>query len=176
MNQESMSLRSAYVELLSSMDTKYHLTITFPMHTSKASCQNLLNLLLKNLNRRIYKKRYDKGQSYIQGAVIKEHTYAMDTDHYHILVVDDHHLPDYERMKNLIEKQLQLLGNDEIHTKKKNYIAGYCLQHYYNSGSNNLEEYLTKQFEKVPSFPLQAADAVGLLGNGRVMFGSSVKL
>lgn len=170
MTQDTDKLREAYTELLSSMNTKYHLTITFPMHTSLRNCEALLNRLVLNLNRAIYKKRYDKGKSFIQGVAVREHTFAMNTDHYHILLVDDGYLPDYERMNTLIEKQLRLLGNDSLHTKKKNYITRYRLQNYFNNGDDRLEGYVTKQFEGSVGGLRKTDGAVGLLGGGSVMF------
>tara|TARA_R110000822_G_scaffold87042_1_gene202650 strand:- start:460 stop:876 length:417 start_codon:yes stop_codon:yes gene_type:complete len=128
-------------------------------------------MLIKNLNRKIYKKRYDQGKSCIQGVAVRERTPELSTDHFHMIIENSNSLPGYERFDALLKHQIQLLGgNSRYGTPKKNYIADYKLQNYYNSGDNKLEAYLTKNFNALGR-PLDLIiDDIGIMGDS-VMFG-----
>lgn len=157
---------------LDTSDTKYHLTISFPLGTNEIKTKEVLNLLIKHLNRSIYKKRYDRGQSFINGFAIREPTPSMNTDHYHILMVDDGWLPDYNRMDSLINKHVKYLHNSlNKRPIKKNYISSHLLQEYYNDGNNGLENYLLKQIDYRPNSIQKTTDSIGTLGVGNVLFG-----
>lgn len=165
-------LKDKLVNWLDLLDTKYHLTISFPLGTNEIKTKEVLNLLIKHLNRSIYKKRYDRGQSFINGFAIREPTPSMNTDHYHILMVDDGWLPDYSRMDSLIGKQVKYLHNSlNKRPIKKNFISSHLLQEYYNDGNNGLENYLLKQIDYRPNPIQKVTDSIGTLGVGNVLFG-----
>ena len=96
----------------------------------------------------------------------------MNTDHYHILMVDDGWLPDYSRMDSLISKQVKYLHNSlNKRPIKKNFISSHLLQNYYNDGNNGLENYLLKQIDYRPNSIQKVIDSIGTLGVGNVSFG-----
>lgn len=165
-------LKDKLVNWLDSLDTKYHLTISFPLGTNEIKTKEVLNLLIKHLNRSIYKKRYDRGQSFINGFAIREPTPSMNTDHYHILMVDDGWLPDYKRMDSLISKQVKYLQSRPTErVVKRNFISSHLLQDYYNKGNNGLENYLLKQIDYRSNSIQKVNDSIGTLGKGNVLFG-----
>jgi hypothetical protein len=125
-------------------------------------------VLLKHLNRRIYKNRYTRGEEFIKGFAISEFEFG-ETEHFHILIQDHSgYLPAYERFKELINAQVCYLNG----SWKKNFIRKYQLDNYYNGeGLNKLEKYLTKDFKKMEKSPLVVSDSIGLLSEGDVCFG-----
>lgn len=152
--------------------TCFHLTLSFPYSTSEVRTRHLLNTFLKHLNRRIFKHQYDEGYKYIDGFVIREYTYGMETDHFHILMAEINRLPDYDRMKQLIQQQVDYLKPTKTDLwSKKNYIKDFLLQDYINDGTNALENYLTKQFDWKSSSLEQVVDSIGTLGPDDVAFG-----
>lgn len=160
------------VNWLSSLNIKYHLTLAMRESTSEVQCRNLLNETLKHLNRRIYKGRYSRGESYLKGFAIREDTLGYDTEHYHLLILHGDWVPEYDRMNQLVRDQVMYFDHDqERKINKKGRITSYQLQKYFNKGDDGLESYLTKQFEFLSS-PLQRGfDAIGILGPGKVSFG-----
>lgn len=169
---EKMKAKQVLSEWMSKSNTKYQLTITFPKFTDEVWTRRLLNTLIKNLNRSIYKKRFSESKSCIKGFAIRERKKEMMTDHYHILFVDDGWLPDEERMKHLIDKHVNLLKIDpKTGKRRKHYIADAFLQNYYNLGDDDLEIYLSKQFEFLSVDIQQALDSIAVLDFGDVAFG-----
>ena len=158
-------VRNSWVEWLNALNTKYHLTITFAKNTNRKECERLLNLLISHLNRRIYKKRYDKGLSCLKGVAVRERTHSMNTDHFHILIQDGEFVPDRDRLQQLIEGQKAMLSGEG----RANSIETCCLQDYFDRGGMRLERYVTKNFEK--GMGVRASETIGLLGNGAVAFG-----
>lgn len=119
-NTNKKELKKAFEQMMAEFDTKYHLTITFPVNTSDKVCNQLLNQIINHLNRRIYVKRYTRGESFIQGFVIQEITYGMNTKHYHMIIGDESgYLPDFDRMDKLLESQIKYLGNDSALVRKE---------------------------------------------------------
>lgn len=96
----------------------------------------------------------------------------METDHFHILMAEINRLPDYDRMKQLIQQQVDYLKPTKTDLwSKKNYIKDFLLQDYINDGTNALENYLTKQFDWKSSSLEQVVDSIGTLGPDDVAFG-----
>lgn len=170
--QAREEIKSQHVKWLASFDTKHHLTLTFPKDTNEYWTRRLLNQTIRHLNRSIYKGRYRRGESYLNGFAIRERTFAMNTDHYHILIHEGTYVPEREVLNHIMRKQVEYTKGHSIKGfKKKNYLADHYLQPYINEGKDRLENYLLKQFEFL-SHPLQKAyDAIGILGPDEVSFG-----
>lgn len=167
-----MFIKKEVVKWLSKQNIKYHLTITFPKFTDEKWTRRLLNTLIKNLNRAIYKKRFSEGKSCLKGFAIRERSKKMMTDHYHILFSDNAWLPKTDKMEHLIDKQVRFLKTDlKTGKKKKYYIQDYLLQNYYNHGDDGLENYVSKQFEYLSIDIQKIKDSIGPLGFGDVVFG-----
>ena len=47
----------------------------------------LLNRFVLHLNRRLYKRRFEKGEMYLEGIVVCEPTPELYTIHYHVLIL-----------------------------------------------------------------------------------------
>ncbi|NQV70911.1 MAG: hypothetical protein HQ498_12870 [Pseudohongiella sp.] len=179
---DKILLRTEYINWMASFDHRYVLTISFPNRTNHYQTRRLLNLFLKHLNRKIFKNRYRRGLSFIEGFAVREPTPTEDTDHYHILIFDEGKwLPDKERFEELILKEAARFREDrrDIGDRKKcrfgrklNYIKTVDLQDYYNIFESNLaERYTTKNFGRV-HIPWDIAnDSIGLLTKGDVEFG-----
>lgn len=163
------SLKAGYISWMASPNNRYHLTISFPRDTFHNETRRLLNKLITHLNRRIFKGRYKNGLSYLQGFAVREITYSLYTDHYHIILVDEEmNLPNYARFKELIEKEINRFRS----SGERNFIKSFKLQDYYNSeGDDFLETYLTKQFRYSSISIEQASDSIGVLSVDRVEFG-----
>jgi len=160
------------VKWLSLLNIKYHLTLSMREETSESQCRNLLNEALKHLNRRIYKGRYLKGKSNLEGLAIREDTLGYNTEHYHLLILHGDWVPEYDRMNHLVRGQVMYFDHDQVRKiNKKNRITSYKLQKYFNEGDDGLESYLTKQFEFLSNPFQKAFDSIGILGNGKVAFG-----
>lgn len=166
------SFKEEVVKWLSGFETKYHLTITFPKYMDEKWSRKLLNQFLTHLNRKTYKNRYNRGESFINGFAIREKTYGMGNDHYHILLHENKWLPERDEMTAFLNKQIKYFrSNYERGLIKKQYINDYYLQDYRNEGDDSLENYLSKKFEFL-SVPLQEAyDSIGVLGVNGVDFG-----
>lgn len=169
--QQREEIKSQCVRWLARFDTKYHLTLNFPKDTNEYWTRRLLNQSLKHLNRSIYKDRYSRGESYLEGFAVRERTFAMNTDHYHILIHDGPFVPGALAIENRMRKQVEYTKRNSIRGLRKNHLAGYKLQPYINEGNDGLENYLTKQFEWLSNPVQKAHDAIGILGSGEVMFG-----
>jgi len=140
---ETEQCRTAITHIMKNMNTRYHLTLSFTYGVNERKSNELLNLLLKFINRSILKKRYNDGNQFIDGMVIREKTFAKENFHYHILVSDKQkRLPDTESMKKLIEKKIDLVNR---RFDPANQISAFLLQEYYRE---SLEDYLTKVFNK----------------------------
>lgn len=164
--------RKEVVKWLASQNTRYHLTITFIEETSEEWNRKLLNKLLKQMNRNIYKSRYIKGQNYIKGLAIREATRGFNTDHYHLMLMDHEWMPEFHRMNELIGKHINYFGyNEQNKHCKRNFISTYKLQDYYNLGNDGLENYLTKNFEFLCKPVQECIDSIGTLTGGDVIFG-----
>ena len=164
--------RSAYIELLAGLDTRYQLTLSFTKGTFETKSKELLNEFLKRVNRKIYKGRYNRGETFLRGFVVREFTYGMDTDHYHILIEDSPYMPNTKRMEAIIDKKVAGLNKSLRNDKRSNScIESAYLQDYYNEGDNKLEKYLTKVFEKQSYSIEKAADCIGYLTDSKVDFG-----
>lgn len=163
-------LRTAYQKMMREMSTRYHLTVTFKYGMNERVCNERLNELMKYLNRAILKNRYDKRGEYIKGVVVRESTYAMETVHYHIMIIDEESkLPTKERMEEIIEKKTDLINNKY---GGRNQIGVLMLQEYYrNRGSDiSLEGYLTKVFDKKTLTALEKSDSIEPLGHSGAHF------
>lgn len=159
------SKRNAFIEQLTRLDTKYHLTLQFSFDTSELKVKSLFKEFMKNLNVRVYKDRFRKGENYIHGYVIMERTYAKQTFHMHVLLGNAGYYPDEEYLLLWLNKQMAF-------TKRvdgKNHITGFKLQNYYNLGSNDLEHYLTKNFEYLAQD--MAASTIAPLSENGAEFG-----
>lgn len=160
------------VKWLSSFNIKYHLTLSMREETSEVHARKLLNEILKHLNRRIYKGRYERGESSLKGFAVREDTWGYNTEHYHLLILHGVWVPEYDRMDQLVRGQEIYFDHDRVRKiNKKNRITSYELQKYFNEGDDGLERYLTKQFEFLSSSLQRGFDAIGLLGPGKVSFG-----
>ncbi|WP_404298053.1 hypothetical protein [Halomonas sp.] len=140
---EEEQYRTAIKHTMKNMDTRYHLTLSFEYGMNERMSNELLNMLLKFINRSILKDRYNKAGQFIDGMAVREVTYAKENFHYHLLIADKYWmLPDTEKMEALIEKKIASVNK---RYNSKNRISSFCLQEYYR---DSLEDYLTKVFKK----------------------------
>jgi hypothetical protein len=161
------STRNLALRLLKANNTAFHLTITFSKYTTETTCRNGLNRFLKHLNTTLYKRRYKDGKSFLHGIAIQERSVAMLTYHFHILITDDEWLPSYERLDKLMLRQVNYFRK----STHKNTICDYQLQDYYNEGNDQLEHYLTKQYETCSGERDVELSNIGLLSADDVCFG-----
>lgn len=170
MTSTESTARTAWINWLATLPISYHLTLTFPPNTNHGSTKKLLDLLLTHLNRRIFRRRYSEGKSFLQGIAVREEKREQNTDHYHIMIIDeDNHLPEYDRFHSLIDKEVGRLRGPQ----KRNFIKSFKLQDYFNNnGTDGLETYLTKNFYD-PAYTLQRAiDSMGAMTQAKVVFGA----
>lgn len=168
--QENMriQLKDSYSTWMASFDSKFHLTLSFSQGAVESKTRNLLNRLMINLNKAIFKARYRRGETYVTGFAIREPTPSLNTDHFHILMTDDFGwLPDNRRMLRQVNRQVEYVNR----TADRDKITSAMLQNYYNQGHDDLENYLVKQFND-KSIPWeQASDSIGILTKDMVQFG-----
>lgn len=141
--EEKEQLRTGYKHMIRNMETKYHLTLSYKYGMNELVCNELLNLLLKFLNRAILKKRYNQCGNFIEGMVVREETFGKENIHYHILITDrEQKMPDKERIEEIIHNKIDLANKRYGY---KNRISDFLLQEYYRG---ELEDYLTKMFKR----------------------------
>ncbi|PCI54494.1 MAG: hypothetical protein COB36_10025 [Alphaproteobacteria bacterium] len=171
---EENRVRTEIINWLAEQPTAFHLTLSFPPNTNHTSTKELLDRFLIHLNRKIFKRRYSTGKNFIDGIVIREKTRQLNTDHYHIMIFDEgNYLPGYDRMHELVEKEVRRLQGRKI----RNYIKSFRLQEYYNdNGTDGLEKYLTKNFYSSSFSIQQAMDSMGVLTEYKTVFGANVVL
>lgn len=164
-------MREAYIEILAGQPTRYHLTLTFKYGVNEKAATALLNTFLLYLNRAILKNRYNKGRDHLKGFVVKEATPSMDNIHFHMIISDESNmLPEPERMEEIIQKRI---ANANQKVAPDNRINRHLLQAYSNDdGSNKLEHYLTKNFERATLTEDQKINSICPLGHEGVIFDS----
>ena len=138
--------RNETIEWLENQPTRYHLTLSYSFNVYERTATNLLNELLKNLNRKILKDRYNRYNQCLEGVVVMESTPQMNNFHFHVLIFDrEDMLPSFERMEWIITKKIE---NTNKYNKPENRITKFLLQDYTKPDENgHLEKYLTKNFE-----------------------------
>lgn len=156
--------RTDCIDLMTDLNSRYHITLTLTKFTPEKVGRKLLNLLLKQLNRVIYRKRYSDGKSFLTGVVVQEYSHCMETIHFHGLIEDEPYLPDLLRFDELVGKQIR----DIRRSNPKYYITDHLVQEYVNDGDDKLERYLTKQFEFRGN---RSLNNIGLLTCDDVIFG-----
>ena len=156
------------MELIYENNTKYFLTITFPHNTSNASSEILLNRLIVELNRSIYKKRYLNHSEYLKGLAIREYTSKMSCAHYHITIFENatYPLPEIKSLEKKLNKAVKFINK----STNKNGIHTFKLQEYYETGKLSLEKYVTKQFDGF-SHQDMCNDSMGILDSNGAIFG-----
>jgi len=163
---DPVTLENSLIEFVASKPNKYHLTIKYPYNTSKRKCREGLNQLIRYLNRDIYKGRYSKELSFIEGFACEEFSTKENTYHYHIVIIDCEHLPDYKRFNELIVKKISKIA---VHDPK-NQIKDPFLQNYFNHGENILEKYVTKDVFSDYRNGNSFGSTIGLLSASDVLF------
>lgn len=168
-DSKNEKLRNAYKEMLHSLPTRYHLTLTFKYGVSERSAVDLLSKFLTYLNKAILKKRYAKSGQSLQGVIVKENTPSMENVHFHIMISDaEGKLPELSRMREIIEKKIEAANRD---IGKLNQINKHLLQNYYEGDEDSsLEQYLTKIFERGSLSMNDKMNAICLMGSERVSF------
>lgn len=166
---DSASERDAYIKWLKTLPTRYHLTLSFKHGMSERLCVEMLNELLKRINREILKNRFNKKGEAIKGMAVREFTDSLGTVHFHILVVDkENKLPDYDKLYSLLKRKIEKLNE---RYEKRNKISDFDLQDYYEGDEyKSLEKYVTKIFEKTNLSLQQKRDSLCPLGYGGVSF------
>lgn len=158
----------AIIKWINDFICKYHLTLSFSYGTNEYHTRRLLERIIIHLNKVIFKNRYTKGLSSLSGFAIREHTYHKDCDHYHLVLTNKGGwLPDFERMKILIKRQINYVNR----SSPLNRVSDHLLQDYYDDGDHTLEQYLTKQFSHPWIEKQKASDSIGLIGREDVVFG-----
>ena len=142
--------REKIINWLRSINTAYHLTLTFPYLETEMMCTNHLNQLLHMLNLRIFRALYSKKQSnYLEGVVVMEDTPEKDTVHFHIFILRQRFLPETEKMQKLVEDALAVINRGR---RKK--IDKFQLDAYRLEEGKSLEKYLTKVHELRENFEM----------------------
>lgn len=157
--------RDECTKWMRSLDIKYHLTLTFNYGSRESHCIEQLNKFFHYLNLKIYKDRYSKYKKiFIDGLVIMEDTPSMDSVHFHVLILDESHLPNEVRMNELLQSKMLACNRN-----CKTLIKYHLLQEYYSSTESSLEKYLTKNFESLDK--VNAWNRIGTLSVNGVHFG-----
>lgn len=173
-------LKQAYIDLLTSEDNKYHLTITFQEGTRDPVALESLNFFIKCLNQHVYGRRYLKKGKYVKGFVAKERCDNR-TLHFHILVRDpDGDLNGRRPFREAVEAVIPKIRYDtrlkdpRTGGRFRGYLIGgqgWLLQDYRNDGTSRLEQYLTKNFDDWSVSLEDRNDSIGILGFTDVQFG-----
>jgi hypothetical protein len=157
--------RDQWIQFLQNMDAQYHLTVIFSYGTTQRKCREHLNRLLKYTNLKIYKQRYSRGESYLNGVAVMEDTKQMDSVHFHVLIKSSDYLPNKVRMLEILENSMSASNRNEAFKIEK-----LQLDSYYSSFDTSIENYITKNFNRLSS-EHNARDRFGLLGTDSVIFG-----
>ena len=158
--------REQLIDWWRSMTTTYHLTLTFPYLETEARCTEHLNEFFRKLNLRIFRARYSRAKSdYLAGVVVMEDTPAKDTVHFHVLIEGQQYLPEFERMKKLIEGVVASMNRG-----KRKKVDKFQLDQYRLAEGKSLERYLTKVFENSRT-DVEALDRFACLSIGGIQFG-----
>lgn len=158
--------RNAYIELISSRQNRYHLTIKYPHNTSHRKCRERLSQLIRYMNRDIYKSRYTEGLNFIDGFACEEFCIKENTHHYHIVIRDCEYLPEHNKFNEIIAKKVRAIAEYD----PKNQVKDPYLQDYYNLGNNKLEVYVTKDVADAYFKGNSFDSTIGILGAGDVVF------
>jgi hypothetical protein len=162
---KSQILRNAYKKMFRESNSRYHLTLTFKFGVNVRVAENLLNDFLVYVNRYIFKGRYKKSGQALKGFVVKEMTPSMQSCHFHIIISDpEGRLPDLDRMEEIIGKKIENVNRKET---SLNQIGRHLLQNYYEG---NLEQYLTKIFERTDLTNQEKMKAISPLDSASVSF------
>lgn len=164
-------VRAGAIEFLLKNNTRYFLTLTFPGGAKFARTRALQDRFILHLNRKIYRSAFSKRGVCLRGYSVKELTPDLETNHFHLMIRDDPGLPDYHRMAFLIGAQMAYLQG----ARKRSCIATFYLLEYYNYGQNDLERYVTKQFEPWSGVSFErATDSIGIITSKGVEYGPDV--
>lgn len=157
--------RDQWIQFLQNIDAQYHLTVTFSYGTTQSKCREHLNQILKFANLRIYKKRYSRGESYLNGVAVMEDTKQMDSVHFHVLIKSAEHLPDKNRMLKILADSINSSNQGE-----RFKIETFQIDDYYPSFNTSVENYDTKNFMRLSNIQ-NVRDRFGLLSGDGVLFG-----
>ncbi len=138
-------IKRGFIETIYNSNPRYFLTITFSAFTPRKILRDMLDKLLKNLNQKIYKQRFNRREIGLTGIAVAEPTPAMETDHFHIVIFDNEYLPNKDVFDHKIFKQISRLNRAFKSKFKIDY--GYDFQEYYATDTRDLERYVTKQFD-----------------------------
>jgi len=155
----------------------YTLVVTFPENTTdeftEASTKHLLHLL----NQKIYGRRYEQYDRYVEGVITRERQ-LNGCMHYNMLIVGHKlELPDYDEMYSLLVDSIGKL-------KKFSFIKKSCtgrkligcdswkFQSYYSTDSFDWEDYITKNFNDVRHSLQTSIDSFGFIKGRDLTFGS----
>lgn len=163
---DPVALGNAYIELISSKQNRYHLTIKYPHNTSHRKCRERLSQFIRYLNRDIYKNRYTNKLNFLEGFACEEFCTKENTYHYHIVIIDCEYLPEHNKFKELIAKKVRKIAEYD----PKNQVKDPYLQDYYNLGNNKLEVYVTKDVADDYFKGNLFGSTIGILGAGDVVF------
>jgi hypothetical protein len=168
-----LKMRQEYIDWISNEPTEYHLTITYLKGTSDHIADRSIKAFFHFLNQKIYTNRYYKRpDDFIKGFVSRERQ-KNGTLHYHSLIFTlDNRIPDYNTFCILIDMCLEKLMISHGSFKRITGDKGWELQEYSNDGDDDLECYVTKNFEEYKMTLEESCDSIGLLGKGRIEFGS----
>jgi hypothetical protein len=160
--------RDVIIDWVNGYEVKYHLTMTFREGVPQCRTRRQLNYFMHILNSKIYRRKYHKGSSCIRGFAVRETSDEWDGDHYHIMIINDEGIPEFDDMKKLVEKKAEMCKR----SNKWDSVHNVFLQEYYNNdGTKGLETYLTKNSLIHSNSNQKVFDSIGLLGNPGVCFG-----
>ena len=166
-------LQSSWVDLLVRNVSKYFITITFKSSTPDWVTEKAISKFVEEVNRALLGRAFANGRLCIKGVAVRERSPAMgDKLHYHILFFKgDVVWPVFEKMERVVAKHVRRI--DIINGKKIIIDNGWDVQSCYQGLPNQLEKYVTKNFNKGSIDVLAANDAIGLIDRGDVTFGNN---
>ncbi len=128
---DTQDIRENAIEMLAGCNPRFHLTVVFPRYTFPKQTQDTLNAFLTELNKDIFKKYFENGESFLKGYCVREKTPQMSTVHYHMLIADSENFPNEERFRRIVDRKVSYIKSEN----KRNYITRYS--------KNNFGEYKT---------------------------------
>ena len=170
------SIRTDFIEWISKSPNKYHLTITYIRGTSDIEAASTFQAFINFLNKKVFCNRYwKKHNSHLKGIVARERS-TNGTLHYHIIFTDsENDLPGTHEFDENVRGCITKLKSKHNKNRLLTEEGGWKLQDYSNNGDNDLETYVTKNFECTKMTADEAFNSIGLLGVDGVTFGGAAR-
>ena len=175
--QYRKSLIKFMYDLIKHHTNIYYFVMTFVESTPDDVAEESIKHLLHLINQKLYGRRYEQANKYIEGVITRERT-STGTMHYNLLLVGHgKELPGYSDLllilSNAVKKLKQYDAIKGIYTDRDiTDTKGCSLQTYTNDGENRLEQYITKNFDDDRCSIQSAIDSVGFIKGRDLTFGS----